>query len=101
MDLEYFKDQICEELHGAKCYIKNAIEIKAMAPNWSPLLVEMSAAELKHAANLYTMAQEYYTKVTAQYNEVPHYLKEMWDCIVDNYTEKTAKVKYMHEMYNK
>lgn len=101
MDLEYFKDQICDELHGAKMYIKNAIEIKAMAPDWGPTLVDMSATELSHATNLYKMAEQYYTKITAQYSEVPKYLKDMWDYITTEYTEKTAKVKYMHSLYNK
>lgn len=101
MDLEYFKEQIEDELHGAKCYAKNAIEIKAMSPNWANKFLEMSATELNHATNLYNMAQEYHKKISESFNEVPKYIDDTWKYIADIYADKSAKVKYIHDMYNK
>ena len=101
MDAEYFKEHICEELEGAKTYIKNAIEIKAMSPSWAKMFVEMSAAELSHATNLFKMFQEYYKKISETYKEIPKYLEELNDSITEDYTEKFAQVKWMHDMYNK
>ena len=49
MDAKYFKDQICDELTGAQCYIEKAIELKPMAPSWSKKMVAISASELQHA----------------------------------------------------
>lgn len=100
MDATYFKDQIEDELHGACCYIKKAIELKPMATAWSKMLVEMSAAELKHAEYLKKMFDEYYQKMTESYKEVPKYIQETRSEIIDMYTEKTAKVKLMHDMFN-
>lgn len=99
MDVKYFKEQIADELSGAKCYIKKAIELKPMAPTWSKMLVEMSSAELKHAEYLYKMFTEYYQKISSTYNEVPKYIDDARTEIVDMYAEETVKVQAMHTMY--
>ena len=100
MDARYFKDQICDELTGAKCYIKKAIELKPMTPTWSKMLVEMSTAELKHAEYLYKMFGEYYQQMAKTYKTVPQYIQDIRAEITDVYTDETAKVKLMHEMVN-
>lgn len=99
MDAKYFKEQIADELQGARCYIKKAIELKPMVPAWSKMLVEMSAAELKHADNLYKMFTEYYQKISETYNEVPKYIDDARNEIVDMYTEEKVAVQAMHTMY--
>lgn len=101
MNLDYFKEAIFDELHGAEDYIKNAIEIKPMNPSWSKMLVEMSAAELSHAANLFKMYQEYYKLLTDSYKEVPMAMQEFNKDIVDNYTAKASKVRHIHDLYAK
>ena len=100
MDLQYFYDEICDELCGAKKYIVFAIELKAMTSSWSKQLAEMSAEELDHASKLYNMAIEYYSKAVEPYStKTPEYLDDMKDKIVKMYTEKMAKVQLMHKMY--
>lgn len=99
--LEYFKKLLCDELEGAEEYIKNALEFKATYPEWSKTFVTMSATELDHATNIYKMAEASYDETVRAYSEPPKHLHEMWECIVDKYTTKSAKVKYMHDMYNK
>ena len=101
MDAEYFKEQICDELKGAKCYAKKAIELRAMAPMWSKILIEMSAAELEHSTNLYKMFEEYYQKIYESFKDnIPTYLKDIKEEIDEIYTKYGMKVKYLHEMYN-
>lgn len=101
MDARYFKDHICEELDGACDYIKKAIELKAMDANMSKIFVEMSAAELNHATQLYKMFGEYYAKVTGAYKEEPVYLVEIKNFLGEKFPEKSAKILHMHEMYKK
>lgn len=99
MNVEYFEHQICDELKGAKDYIKRAIEIKPMNPSWASNLVEMSSAELKHADSLYKMFNEYYDKLSAGYTNAPDYLVETRNRIIDTYMDESVKVKYLHELY--
>lgn len=68
---------------------------------WAAKFIEMSATELNHATTLYNMAQQYYQKVTQAFTESPRYMTDTWDYIANEYAEKSAKVKYIHEMYNK
>ena len=99
--LEYFKTLLCDELHGAEEYIKLALEFKATYPEWAKTFVNMSATELEHATNIYKMAEMSYKETADAYSEPPEFLHEMWEYIVDKYTKKTAKVKYMHEAFNR
>ena len=100
MDLEYFKSHIKEELEGAKDYIKRAIEIKPMDASWSKLFVDMSAAELQHATNLYNMANQYANEILkGSYKTLPTYVSDLWNEISDMYMECSATIKMMHEMY--
>ena len=100
MDSKYFKKQIYEELDGAECYIRKAIELKPMAPAWSKMLAEMSSSELTHAEHLYKMFNEYYQKMTSTYKVVPAYIQEANNEIQEMYTERPSKIKSLHTMYS-
>ena len=101
MDAEFFKEQICDELEGAECYAKNAIEIKGMNSDWGKMFLEMSAAELDHATKLWKMFDQYYKIISDNFKTIPDYIEEIHKDLAYKYAEKSAKVKYMHEMYNK
>ena len=58
MTLEYFKNQIHEELMGAKEYIEKAIEVKPKHRGWSMCFVKMADMEAGHAGNLMRMLEE-------------------------------------------
>ena len=57
MTLSYFKDQIHEELMGARSYIDKAIEAKISHPVWSATFVKMADMEADHAGNLMKMME--------------------------------------------
>lgn len=101
MDAQYFKNNISDELDGATCYVKRAIEIKAMSPDWAKMFLDMSATELDHATKLWKMFEQYYKIVAEKYKTVPEYIEELYKEASEEYTERSAKVKYMHEMYSK
>ena len=99
--LEYFRDQIMDELHGAKNYIKLAMQSKGTHPAWAKMFVEMSSAELGHAANLYKMFNEETDALKRAYTVIPEELSDIIEYVTDEYTKCYAQVKYMHEAYNK
>lgn len=99
MDIDYFVSHIKEELDGAKDYIKRAIEIKPMQAEWAKHLVEMSSQELQHATHLYNMFNEYYKILGQTYKEMPKYIDDARDEIIDTYAECAAVIKAMHGMF--
>ena len=99
MDLEYLYNHISEELEGSKEYIKIAIELKPMTEAWSKKFYTMSMEEHAHAANFYAMFNEYCSKLSESFVEMPEYVADMRKDIVDKYIECTAKIKSMWEIY--
>ena len=100
MNVWYFDKQIPDELHGAKDYIKRAIEIRPMYSSWAKTLADMSAGELEHATCLYKMYQEYYAKMAETYAEqMPEYIESSYQNITDEYTKCSAEIKYLHDMF--
>lgn len=101
MNSEFYIEHISEELNGAKQYIKYALELKGSNPSWSKMFVEMSSAELQHAEHLHKMYTEHYSSISGAYKSIPAYLTEMHDKIESVYTECSAHVRALHEMYNR
>lgn len=100
--LEHFQHQILDELEGAKHYIQMAMESRASHPAWAKMFVDMSSAELGHASNLYKMFNEEVEGLRKVYtNGLPDYIQNIVSDVTKNYTECYAKVKYMHDAYNK
>lgn len=99
MDLKYFERQIIDELQGAKDYIQRAIEIKPMSPKWGKTFFEMSSQEAQHAENLYSMFNEYCSKVTGSFDEIPAYIRDMRENVTNTYTECMTAIKAMHSIY--
>lgn len=103
-DLMKLRDQIKEELDGAKEYIQYAIEKKTSNPAWAKTFVEMSAAELGHASSLFKMFEDcFQSMMKLDEKSVPY--KEFLNLIhyqtSDDYMERSAEIKYMHDMYGK
>lgn len=101
MNTEYFKEQICEELCGAKSYAKLAIENKIDHPEWSKMFLEMSGTELEHASYLMKMFNEFYNKMGSKNGIIPQYIEDAHTETSDEFASKYAKVKYLHEAYSK
>jgi len=76
---KYFKDQICDELHGACDYLKKAIDWYNTRPEWAKKFYEMAEMEEGHATNLYKMFMQMYSE--SQGNDT--YMTQMRDVIMD------------------
>lgn len=99
--VKYFHDQIKEELEGAIEYAKQAFVMKAMDPNWSKSFIEMASQELNHAGKLYGMFEQFYQISSKSINEMPEYIDEARENIIECYTAKHSMVKNLIDLYNK
>ena len=102
MNLEWFHEEVTEELDGACNYIKVAIENKTMHPDWAKNLYSMSIQELDHATKIYSMMQEYYKGLVAAFpNGLPKYIETCMAESTTFYTEKYSKIKILQELFSK
>lgn len=99
--LEYFKDQIKDEIVGAKKYIQLAMKTKVSNPDWSSTFAEMSLAELGHASNLYKMFTDESGPLMESFTEVPDYINDIVSEVIGYYSKHYAEVMYMHQAYTK
>lgn len=101
MDAYYFKNQIIEELDGAKAYIVKAQECKTDGLTaWAKAFVDMSAKELDHAAELFKMFNEYYKQFDNR-PDLRDYMAPFREELITDYMRYSSQIRYMHEMYNK
>ena len=89
MNARYFKEQICEELDGASCYLKKAIDVFKSNPEWIDKFVEMAEAEQGHATTLYKMFIEMY----AETNGEDSHMSQLRDSIMDCFSTKMRKIE--------
>ena len=89
MTAKWFKDQICEELEGASCYLKDAIDTMKSHPEWSEKFYHMSEAEQHHATELYEMFMDMYTSA----DPIDQYMKTMRDCIMECFSKSMQKIE--------
>ena len=101
MTLEYFHDKICDELSGAEDYITFAMEVRAMDASFGKQFADMSAMELDHATRLYKMFEQYYAQASKAFSVIPEHMSEMQKEIAHKYMKGYAKVKALHDAYNK
>ena len=89
MNAKWFKDHICEELEGAVCYLKEAIDTMKSYPEWSDKFMMMAEAEQSHATNLYKMFMDMYTDTEG----TDPYMKTMRDAIMNCFSTSMRKIE--------
>ena len=96
MHPKYFKDQICEELEGASCYLKKAIDMMKSHPEWADKFKTMSEAEQHHATELYKMFMELYAESQGK----DAYMTTMRDSIMDCFSQQMRKIEDYKTTYD-
>lgn len=94
MKIDFFNEQIKEELDGAKEYLTYANELKISNPSWSAKLYKMGCEEEKHANCLMKMLNEYSADVphTDQYDA-------MYRQIFENVATLMPQITSMKDAY--
>ena len=89
MDAKWFKDHICDELEGATCYWKQAIDTMKSYPEWSKTFAKMADMEQDHATHLYKMFMDMYTDTEG----ASPYMKTMRDGIMNCFSTSMRKIE--------
>lgn len=99
MDLDYFKDHICEELEGAKDYIMRAIEVKGMDATWSRTFYNMSLQESEHAKQLLKFFEDYVKIIDSNIATRPEYVNEAMEYVIDEFTSRMSEITILQNIY--
>lgn len=100
MDLNWFLDELKDEVEGAITYIKTAIELKAMNDKMSKTFYDMAIQESEHVKKIFDMSMEYYEKISGAWTDnIPEFIIDTKEQIVDCYTKKSVEIKLLIGMY--
>ena len=94
-------DQACDELDGAKAYIKCAMKYKTEYPDISQGYYEMSLTEMEHMNKLHDMITRAINHMKAKGEEVNEKMMTIYEYEHDKMMEKATKVRVMQEMYKR
>lgn len=100
MDIYYLKDHMCEELDGAKEYLKQASNLKGVNNDWSKNFYDMGKMELEHAAMLYKMLDQHYRELDSK-PELSGYMQPFKDEIDEKYMEKAGAARALMDVYSR
>ena len=89
MNAKWFKDHICDELEGAVCYWKTAIDVMKSYPEWSETFCKMADMEQDHATMLYKMFMDMYTDTEG----TDPYMKSMRDCVMQCFSKSMREIE--------
>ena len=96
MSPKYFKDQICDELYGAVCYLKKAIDCAQAHPAWSKKFRDMAEAEQGHATELYKMFMEMYAESQGK----DAFMTQMRDAIIECFSSDMRQIENYKTTYS-
>ena len=92
--IEKYKEEICEELEGAKNYAECYVDCKVRGSAHATKYKEMAAEELKHAGYLYDMAGKYVEEMKKAIT-IPEEMKRTWEECTSVYVCKSSQAKQM------
>lgn len=97
--IEWLSDQIEDEIHGAKCYAKKALELKDTYPEISDELWMMSNEEMKHMQTLHTMVTKIIGDYRKDHGDPPVEMQAVYDYLHEKFIDKAKDVKILQDMY--
>ena len=97
--IKWLEEEIEEEVHGAKCYAKKALELKEDYPEIADSLWMMSNEEMKHMQTLHTMVTKVISDYREEHGEPPASMQAVYDYLHEKAIDKAKDVKMLQDMY--
>lgn len=97
--IEWLSEEIEDELHGAKCYAKKALELKESYPEIADGLWMMSNEEMKHMQTLHTMVTKVINDYREEKGEPPAAMLAVYNYLHEKAIDKAKDVKILQDMY--
>ena len=96
MHYKYFKDQIYFELTDAGKYLKKAVDIYNVNPEWSKKFKQISESRQRTATELYQM----FIKYCSESKRHDAYVTSIRDAIMSSFSDNMRKLEDYETVYN-
>lgn len=97
--IQTLSDNIEDELKGAKCYIKLALETKTEYPSLSKALYTISTQEMEHVKMLHDNVVEIIKDYREEHGEPPSAMMAVYDYLHKKQIDKASDIRNLQTMY--
>ena len=97
--IKKLEDQIQEELHDSKKYIKCALKMKEENEKLADVYYKLSAEEMKHVEMLHEQVIDIIEDYRKEHGEPPTEMMAVYNYLHEKAIDKTAEIKILWSMY--
>ena len=97
--IQRLAEEIEDELKGAKCYIKMALEYKSEYPDLSKTLYNISTQEMEHVKMLHDCVVDIIKDYREEHGEPPADMLAVYEYVHKQQIDKSAYIKTLQTMY--
>ena len=97
--IKKLSSMIEDEIDGARCYAKMALELKDERPDTARIFYNMSLAEMQHMENLHAMVVEIISEYRRTNGEPPAVMMELYEYLHGKHIEDATEVKVMQNTF--
>ena len=98
--IEKLSEFIEDEIEGARCYAKTALEYKDSKPELARIMYNLSAQELQHMNDLHALVVEVIDDYRKDKGEPPTQMRAIYDYLHSRHIDEAAEVRTLQSMYN-
>jgi AraC-like DNA-binding protein len=88
-----------DEIDGARCYAKMALELKDSRPEMARRFYNRSLAEMQHADDMHDDVVELIQEHRREHGEPPKLMMELYDYLHERHIEDATAVKVMQSTF--
>ena len=97
--IKQISERINDEIEGAECYARFALEFKENDPQLARVMFQTSEDELGHVNRLHDSVVALINKYRDEVGEPPEAMKAVYDYLHEQQIDRVKKVRILHEMY--
>ena len=97
--IQKLSEEIEDELKGAKCYIKFALELKSEYPDVAKTLYNISLQEMEHVKMLHDSVVDVIKDYREEHGDPPADMLAVYEYLHKQQIDKSAHVKILQTMF--
>ena len=97
--IKKLSEMIEDEISGAKCYAKKALEWKSEHKDLADVLFELSTEEMHHLQLLHIQVEKIISKYREEKGEPPAEMLAVYDYLHKKHIEQAEEVKRYQSLY--